>query len=148
MAPEAGSGPPYYVTFRLLHLASENWPTLEGWATSRNTDIAELPIDRMLNLIYYWATRNAQDEQALAKFDRKLWLPPKGIEPPKESPWSAENETNAFKALKAALQPDNPKPPGDVPAATAAREQPGRGGSLARNSNGTLGSRGRPARGR
>src|SRR3546814_12916525 len=92
LAPEAGHGPPYYVTFRLLHLASENWPTLEGWATSRSTDIAELPIDRMLNLIYYWATRNAQDEAALAKFDRKLWMPPKGEEAPAESPWSAQTE--------------------------------------------------------
>src|SRR3546814_7458014 len=67
LAPEAGGRPPYYVTFRLLHLASENWPTLEGWATSRNTDLMELPIDRLLNLVYFWATRNAQDEQTLAK---------------------------------------------------------------------------------
>lgn len=136
------------MTFRLLHLASENWPTLEGWATSRNTDLMELPIHRMLNLIYFWATRNAQDEQTLAKFDRKLWLPPKGAEPPKESPWSAENETSAFKALKAALQPDGPKPPGTGAAATTARAEPNRRGTLASNSNGTPGSRGRPARGR
>src|SRR3546814_21097573 len=81
LVPEAGGRPPYYVTFRLLHLASENWPTLEGWATSRNTDLMELPIDRLLNLVYFWATRDAQDEQTLAKFDRKLWMPPKGEEP-------------------------------------------------------------------
>jgi len=134
------------VTFRLLHLASENWPTLEGWATSRNTDIMDLPIDRMLNLIYFWATRNAPDEQALAKFDRKLWMPPKGEEPPAESPWSAANETSAFKALKAALQPDGPPQPDAKP--TTTREQPGRRGNLAKTSNGTPGSRGRPARGR
>ena len=130
------------MTFRLLHLASENWPTLEGWATSRNTDIAELPIDRMLNLIYYWATRNADDEQALAKFDRRLWMPPKGEEPPPESPWSSASETNAFKTLKAALQPDGPKQPQDQPAATTAREAANQRGSLA-SSSGTPGSRGR-----
>lgn len=147
MAPEAGRGPPYYVTFRLLHLASENWPTLEGWATSRNTDLMDLPIDRLLNLIYFWATRNAPDEQALAKFDRKLWMPPKGEEAPAESPWSAENETNAFKALKSALQPDAPPKPA-APGATATRATPRPRGTLAKNTNGTPGSRGRPARGR
>lgn len=148
MAPAAGSGPPYYVTFRLLHLASENWPTLEGWATSRNTDLMDLPVDRLLNLVYFWATRNAPDEQTLAKFDRKLWMPPKGEEAPAESPWSAANETSAFKALKQALSPGGA--PGDAaaPAVTAAREQPRARGSLARNNNGTPGSRGRSARGR
>lgn len=108
----------------------------------------ELSIDRMLNLIYFWATRNAQDEQALAKFDRKLWMPPKGEEAPAESPWSAANETSAFKALKASLQPDSPKPPEGKPAPTTARATPPARGTLAKNSNGTPGSRGRPARGR
>jgi hypothetical protein len=134
------------VTFRLLHLASENWPTLEGWATSRNTDLIDLPIHRMLNLVYYWATRNAQDEQALAKFDRKLWMPPKGEVPPPESPWSAQNETDAFKAFKQQIQPDGPAAPKAAASTTTAREQPGRRGTLA-NSNGTPGSRGRPVRG-
>lgn len=146
MASEAGLGPPYYVTFRLLHLASENWPTLEGWATSRNTDLMELPIHRMLNLIYFWATRNAQDEQTLAKFDRKLWMPPKGEEVPAESPWSAENETNAFKAFKQQIQPDGPKAPNGKPAPTTAGAAANRRGTLAKRS-GTPGSRGRPARG-
>lgn len=102
----------------------------------------------MLNLIYYWATRNAQDEQTLAKFDRRLWMPPKGEEAPAESPWSAANETNAFKALKAALQPDAPPQPGGATSVATARETANRRGSLASNSNGTPGSRGRPARGR
>lgn len=132
------------MTFRLLHLASENWPTLEGWATSRNTDLMELPIDRLLNLVYFWATRNAQDENALAKFDRKLWMPPKGEEPPPESPWSSANETSAFQAFKAQIQPDGPPKPGGT---TTAKATPRQRGTLA-NSNGTPGSRGRPARGR
>lgn len=137
------------MTFRLLHLASENWPTLEGWATSRNTDLMDLPIDRLLNLIYFWATRNAQDEATLAKFDRKLWMPPKGEEAPAESPWSAANETSAFKALKAALQPDAPpQPEGSAAAVTSAREAANRRGSLASNNSGTPGSRGRAASGR
>lgn len=131
------------MTFRLLHLASENWPTLEGWATSRNTDLMDLPIDRLLNLVYFWATRNAPDEQTLAKFDRKLWMPPKGEEAPAESPWSAANETSAFQAFKQQIQPDGPPKP-DGP--TTARATPKQRGTLA-NSNGTPGSRGRTARG-
>lgn len=103
----------------------------------------------MLNLIYYWATRNAQDEATLAKFDRKLWMPPKGEEAPAESPWSAANETSAFKALKAALQPDGPKPPGDKPSAPlSAREAANQRGSLASKNSGTPGSRGPTASGR
>src|SRR3546814_6036105 len=95
----------------------------------------------MLNLIYYWATRNAQDEAALAKFDRKLWMPPKGEEAPAESPWSAQNETDAFKAFKAQIQPDGPPKPA---APTTASATPKQRGPLASNSNGPPGSRGRP----
>src|SRR3546814_13725564 len=100
----------------------------------------ELPIDRLLNLVYFWATRNAQDEQTLAKFDRKLWMPPKGEEPPAESPWSAANETSAFQAFKAQIQPDGPAKP---QATTTDRATPQPRGTLA-NTNGTPGARGRP----
>jgi len=32
----------------------------------------------------------------VAKFDAKLWIPPKGAPIPEASPWSAENEKKAF----------------------------------------------------
>lgn len=132
---------PYYVTLRLVYLASDNWSTLDGWAASRNTDLMSLPIDRMLNLVYFWATKNAENEQDLAKFDRKLWMPPKGVVPPPESPWSSANETSAFKAFKAQIQPDGSKPSAAAPAVAAtAREVASTRGSL--RSNGTPGSRG------
>jgi hypothetical protein len=70
----------------------------------------ELPIDRFLNLVYHWAIRNAQSENDVSKFDRRLWVPPKGVEPPEESPWSAQNETSAFQALKKALNADGKAP--------------------------------------
>jgi hypothetical protein len=128
------------VTRRLFDLAQSAWATFDGWCASRDIDPLELPPDRFCNLTYYWATRNASSEADLGKFDRRLWLPDKeetqakGV--PKESPWSAENETSAFKALKAALQPDSPK-------ASAA---PTAAGSL--TNSGTPGSRGPTAAGR
>lgn len=92
------------MTTRLIAIASHNWRSFDGWCASRNVDPLELPLDRFLNTVYYWATRNG-DEDSIKKFDRKLWIPEKGKEIPRESPWSAENETNAFKALKKMINP-------------------------------------------
>ena len=38
------------------------------------------------------------------KFDQRLWVPPKGVVPPKGSPWSAEAETAAFKSFASAFK--------------------------------------------
>jgi hypothetical protein len=38
------------------------WPSFDGWCASRNVDHLELPWDRWLNLVYYFATRNASKE--------------------------------------------------------------------------------------
>lgn len=57
-------------------------------------------------------TRNAQNEQERAKIKAELWQPPLGavtaekpIDP--RSPWSPENESKGFSALKAQLSPGN-----------------------------------------
>lgn len=60
-----------------------------------------LTLDRFSNLVWYWATRNAEP-QDIEKFRIQLWRPPKGVVPTR-GPWSAEAETNAFRTLKAAL---------------------------------------------
>lgn len=65
-----------------------------------------------LDFVYYMLTRNA-DEQAVEKFRRNLWMPPKGVAPDKRSPWSPEKETAAFRAVKAMTTGAAP-----VPAAT------------------------------
>lgn len=60
-----------------------------------------------MNLIYYWATKNAQEQKDLDKFDRQLWMPPPTMDPddiPADSPWSAENETAAFAAFSAQFE--------------------------------------------
>lgn len=49
----------------------EVWPYFDGWCASRNVDHLELPWDRWLNLVYYFATRNlsAEDKE---KFDADI----------------------------------------------------------------------------
>jgi len=39
------------------------WPLFDGWCASQNVDPLELPWDRCLNLVYYFATRNASKEK-------------------------------------------------------------------------------------
>ena len=69
-------------------------------------DVEELRPDRFFNLVYHFAVRNADDQNEIAKFDRRLWQPPKREQAkpiPKESPWSAEREKAAFNALRAQM---------------------------------------------
>lgn len=47
------------------------WPYFDGWCASRNVDHLELPWDRWLNLVYYFATRNASTEDK-EKFDTEM----------------------------------------------------------------------------
>ena len=75
-------------------------------------DPLALPLDRFLNLVYYWLVREA-DEKAIRKLDARLWMPPKGVAAPKESPWSAEAETAAFRGFVAQVKGAS-SPPGDA----------------------------------
>jgi len=97
------------VTARLLGMLRENWTVIEGereWVSPGAPDLLELPIDRLLNLTYYWGTRNG-DEAEVRKFDARLWVPPKGVAPT-EGPWSPEAETNAFRAFAKQVRGDAP----------------------------------------
>lgn len=61
----------------------------------------DLPVKRAVGFIWWFMTKDA-DTEARDKFKMRLWVPPKVDKPiPKESPWSAENETRAFQSLKA-----------------------------------------------
>lgn len=61
-----------------------------------------LSVDRLLNLVYYWLTKDGTVEQ-IAAFDRDLWLPPANAPMdapiPAESPWSKESEEAALAAF-------------------------------------------------
>ena len=90
------------MTLRLVRLARQEWASLDGEMASLNVDPWYLPPDRFFNLIYWWATRHG-DPDGIAKFDRRLWMPPKGVAPAPGSPWSPESETEAFGELAAAF---------------------------------------------
>jgi hypothetical protein len=47
------------------------WPTFDGWCVEHGIEPMELPSDRGLNLIYYFATRN-MDEKQRANFDGSM----------------------------------------------------------------------------
>jgi hypothetical protein len=62
-------------------------------------------------MVWWFWTRNA-DANDKAKFRARVWMPPKGeAVTDKRSPWSPENETAAFAALKAGLGLGAPKTP-------------------------------------
>lgn len=99
MDHEAGEWSPYWVTLSLLDLAARHWASFDGWC--RDIDPWELPAHRMLSFIYHWATEGAEESQ-LQKFDRRLWMPPPGVEAT-EGPWSREAEMSAFRGLASQL---------------------------------------------
>lgn len=89
------------MTLRLVGLVKREWASFDGMLASKNVDPLLLPPDRFLSLVYWWATRNAENQSAIDKFDRRLWMPPKGQAAPAGSPWSPEAETAAFGSLAA-----------------------------------------------
>lgn len=97
------------MTHRLLHLMEDRWETFDGWyaVEASGNDPLDLPFDRLLSVVYYWATQEA-DEQEVQKFDTRLHRPPPGVVPT-TGPWTAEAETAAFKSVKAMVQPETAK---------------------------------------
>lgn len=91
------------MTVRLAEIALGSWDDIDGFAVSRGmADLRELPLDRFANFIWWFLTRNASQEDR-ERVRNRIWQPPKGELPPAKSPWSAENETKAFRALKQTL---------------------------------------------
>lgn len=64
-------------------------------------DLRRLPLDRFCNFIWWWLTRNAQDQVQVEKVRAILWRPPPGVVADRRGPWGAQAETSAFQALKA-----------------------------------------------
>jgi hypothetical protein len=68
-----------------------------------------LPFNRFLNLVYFWATEDAEDKEK-DKFDIRLNMPDARTRAKRptaaivqSSPWSKENEESALHGLAAAL---------------------------------------------
>ena len=90
------------MTLRLIRSVTADinaWSELDGMMAAQGADPLTLPLDRFLSLAYWYLTRGA-DAAAIEAFNRRLWMPPKGVTPDRRSPWSAENETAAFQAFK------------------------------------------------
>lgn len=74
MGHRGSSGKRHYVAAIYLEVWATSdlvWPIFDGWCASRNVDHLELPWDRWLNLVYYFATRNASTEDK-EKFDTEM----------------------------------------------------------------------------
>lgn len=92
------------MTSRLIQVVKHDWASFDGlMASQRDTAPLHLPMDRFLNAVYWWAIRNATEQEEIDRFDRQLWRPPVGVVPAAGSPWSPEAETAAFNSLAAAF---------------------------------------------
>lgn len=64
--------------------------------------LGEMDAGRFASFIW-WFLMHERDEQERMKFRNRLWQPPRGEVPTPDSPWSAANERESFRALKAGL---------------------------------------------
>lgn len=107
MADRGSVSAPYFVTRRLIQTAAADWSSFDGWVfASTGKDPINLPLHRFCNLVYYWLTKGVEgNAEALADFDRKLWMPDIGSTKPipVESPWSAANEQAGLAAFAASI---------------------------------------------
>jgi hypothetical protein len=106
-----------------LVLSDKVWPSFDGWCASRGIDHEDMRWDRWLNLVYYFATRNASTEDK-DKFDTVLaervteWnmkrakpviaqaiATPKDAKPERRRPpkpaWYGDDKTNTFNSKAA-----------------------------------------------
>lgn len=92
------------MSLRLARAAVDDWQAFDGFAASQGLpDLEEMSPARFCNLVWWWLIRNVADPIDVDKVRARLWQPPKGVVPTPESPWSAENESKGFAALKASL---------------------------------------------
>lgn len=80
--------------------ADEVWPYFDGWCASRNVDHLELPWDRWLNLVYYFATRNASSDEK-KDFDNAI--------ADTVTKWTLAKSKPAIEAAKAATKDARPE---------------------------------------
>ena len=92
------------MTARLAAIAVDQWARLDGHAAAHGLpDLRTLPVERFANFVWYMSTKGL-DVAGIEKLRSRLWLPPAGAPIDERSPWSAEAEEGAFKALKLSTQ--------------------------------------------
>ena len=87
--------PPYEAVARLSALASDQWPSIDGWCAAQGVDPLSYRPDRFYNLIYAWAVERVEDK---AKFDAQLEAPIPG-RVRRASVTSLRQETNDLRGL-------------------------------------------------
>jgi hypothetical protein len=78
----------------------EHWTVFDGWAGTKGVDPMQMPVDRFLNLVYFYATENAEEQDKI-KFDMRLNMPDAkarqtGRAATEGSMWSKEKEEAAL----------------------------------------------------
>lgn len=91
----------------MVGIAEEYWVDLDGWAGAKGVDPLKMPMDRFLNLVYRFATEDAEQKEK-DKFDVRLNKPDaraiaRGAAQRDDSPWSKKNEEAALSGLVGAL---------------------------------------------
>lgn len=75
---------------------------LDGYAVGHGIgDLRELPLDRFVNFVWWWAT-HGMEKKDRDTFEQRVYMPPKGVVPEK-GPWTAEAETQGLMGLKRSL---------------------------------------------
>lgn len=87
---------PYWVALRIFGTAIANWGEINGECIYRGIKPLKLSPSDFCDLILYFVTRN-MDQKEQDAFGRKLYLPPRGVEPDDDLPyWGLNAEIEAF----------------------------------------------------
>lgn len=89
------------MTYRLVQIALARWDDMEGLRVSQGatTSLGSLSVEQLASYAWWYVTNGGEDTE-IEKFKARLWRPPVGVKPERDSPWSAQNEMAAFAAVK------------------------------------------------
>jgi len=97
--------PPYAVTVRLVLIARERWPEIDGETALKGIDLTHLPLDRFLNAIYVWCLSRVEPD----KHDQWLFQLTQPI-PGRVEPVDVEAEMDDFASFASAFGVKPPVP--------------------------------------
>lgn len=90
----------YPTCIRLIDLLGQFWYEIDGACAREGIDPLDLPVPRLLALVYSWITEHIQyaKEDERAKFNDWLWAPPTGRDPDRVSQSVVDEEMSLFNA--------------------------------------------------
>lgn len=82
---------------------------MEGYGVAHGIgDMTELPPRQFCSYVWWFATRNAENQEDIDKFEIDLWRPPRGFTGTIEGPWSPEAENESLRAFKSMIESGTP----------------------------------------